>query len=51
MILEQGRPANCAERLPKEVRVYDLLDKLNISYHRIDHEGAAFLPMGNTVTS
>ena len=40
MILEQGRPANCAERLPKEVRVYDLLDKLNISYHRIDHEEA-----------
>ena len=40
MILEQGRPANCAERLPKEVRVYDLLDQLNISYHRIDHEEA-----------
>ena len=40
MILEQGRPANCADRLPKEVRVYDLLDQLNISYHRIDHEEA-----------
>ena len=40
MILEQGRPVNCADRLPKEVRVYDLLDKLNISYHRIDHEEA-----------
>ena len=40
MILEQGRPADCAERLTKEVRVYDLLDKLNIPYHRIDHEEA-----------
>ena len=40
MILEQGRPANCTDRLPKEVRVYDLLDKLNIAYHRIDHAEA-----------
>ena len=40
MILEQGRPANWAERLPKEIRVYDLLDKLGISYGRIDHEAA-----------
>ena len=40
MILEHGRPANCADRLPKEARVYDLLDQLNIDYHRIDHEAA-----------
>ena len=40
MILEQGRPANWAQRLPKEIRVYDLLDRLGISYQRIDHEAA-----------
>jgi len=40
MILENGRPADCSTRLPKEIRVYDLLDKLGISYQRIDHEAA-----------
>ena len=40
MVLENGRPENWAERLPKEIRVYDLLDKLGISYGRIDHEAA-----------
>ena len=40
MILQHGRPENLADRLPKEVRVYEFLDKLNISYHRIDHEAA-----------
>ena len=40
MKLEQGRPENCAERLPKEVRVYDLLDHLGVNYQRIDHEAA-----------
>jgi Ala-tRNA(Pro) deacylase len=40
MELLQGRPENCAGRLEKEVRVYDLLDQLNISYQRIDHDAA-----------
>ena len=40
MQLVNGRPENCSERLPKEVRVYDLLDSLGISYQRIDHEAA-----------
>ena len=40
MVLEQGRPENWAQRLPKEIRVYDLLDSLGISYQRIDHEEA-----------
>ena len=40
MILEQGRPADCAGRLDKEIRCYDLLDKLGIPYQRIDHEAA-----------
>jgi len=38
MTLVQGRPADWAQRLPKEIRVYDLLDSLSISYQRIDHE-------------
>ena len=41
MILEQGRPTDCTGRLPKEIRVYDFLDQLGISYQRIDHEAAA----------
>ena len=40
MELVQGRPADWASRLPKEIRVYDLLDSLNIDYQRIDHEPA-----------
>ena len=38
MILETGRPAD--SRLPKETRVYDLLDQLQIGYQRVDHEPA-----------
>ena len=38
MELLQGRPADCSGRLAKEIRVYDLLDRLNIPYQRIDHE-------------
>ena len=40
MNLENGRPANCAGRLDKEIRCYDLLDKLGMEYQRIDHEAA-----------
>lgn len=40
MELVMGRPKNDSSRLPKEIRVYDLLDKLNIEYHRVDHEAA-----------
>ena len=40
MELLTGRPENCRDRLPKEVRVYDLLDSLGIAYQRIDHEAA-----------
>ena len=38
MILENGRPENTTGRLDKEIRVYDLLDSLGVSYQRIDHE-------------
>ena len=40
MELLTGRPENCRDRLPKEIRVYDLLDALGIAYQRIDHEAA-----------
>lgn len=40
MELLNGRPNNCGERLAKEVRVYDLLDRLQVPYQRIDHEAA-----------
>ena len=40
MTLVQGRPEDGSGRLEKEIRVYDLLDKLGVSYQRIDHEAA-----------
>ena len=40
MELKNGRPENFAERLPKEQRVYELLDRLGIEYMRVDHEAA-----------
>ena len=43
MVLVEGRPADCTGRLAKEVRVYDLLDSLGVTYQRIDHEPA--MPM------
>ncbi len=36
-ILYNGRPADTAGRLPREIRTYDLLDKLAIPYLRLDH--------------
>lgn len=40
MELLNGRPADTTGRLEKEIRVYDLLDSLGISYQRADHEPA-----------
>jgi len=40
MELVTGRPADCTGRLDKEIRCYDLLDRLNVPYQRIDHEEA-----------
>ena len=40
MELQKGRPADLEKRLPKEQRVYDLLDSLGIEYGRVDHEAA-----------
>ena len=40
MILVNGRPEDCSNRLDKEVRVYDMLEHLDIAYQRVDHEAA-----------
>ena len=41
MELYTGRPADCAGRLDKELRVYDLLEKLEVPFIRVDHPAAA----------
>lgn len=40
MELYHGRPADCTGRLEKEIRCYDLLDSLGVSYQRVDHPAA-----------
>jgi Ala-tRNA(Pro) deacylase len=39
--IENGRPENLSKRMEKEIHVYDLLDKLEIEYQRVDHEALA----------
>lgn len=38
--MQKGRPTCEADRLPKEIAVYDLLDSLKIEYFRVDHDAA-----------
>lgn len=40
MELTSGRPETNDGRLAKEIRVYDLLDRLGVDFQRIDHEAA-----------
>ena len=40
MELYTGRPGDLTGRLEKEIRVYDLLDRLEVPYERVDHEAA-----------
>ena len=40
MELYNGRPSDTSGRRSKEIKVYDLLDELGISYCRLDHEPA-----------
>ena len=40
LVLHKGRPETNEGRLDKEIRVYDLLDGLNIDYWRTDHPDA-----------
>lgn len=49
MELVKGRPTDCSGRLEREVRVYDLLDKLGIEYERTDHEEANTMEKCNEI--
>ena len=49
MELVKGRPTDCSGRLEREVRVYDLLDKLGIEYERTDHEEAYTMEKCNEI--
>ena len=49
MELIKGRPANESDRLAKEIRVYDLLDKLGMEYYRTDHEPATTMVVCNDI--
>ncbi|MDO4218757.1 MAG: prolyl-tRNA synthetase associated domain-containing protein [Synergistaceae bacterium] len=40
LTLVKGRPTELTGRLDKEIRTYNLLDRLGIVYERVDHEGA-----------
>lgn len=39
--IQSNKPTDTSNRLKKELRVYDLLDKLGIDYLRVDHEALA----------
>lgn len=41
LTLQKGRPEDKAGRLDKEIRVYDLLDRLGMEYDRVEHEALA----------
>ncbi len=49
MELQKGRPTDETGRLEKEIKVYDLLDKLNIEYYRTDHEEANTMEVCNEI--
>jgi Ala-tRNA(Pro) deacylase len=49
MELLDGRPENIEGRLSREVRTYDLLDLLGISYKRTDHERTDTMEACNAV--
>ena len=49
MELVKGRQTDCSGRLEREVRVYDLLDKLGIEYERTDHEKANTMEKCNEI--
>lgn len=49
MELQTGRPKDEMGREEKEIRVYDLLDSLQIPYERVDHEEVATIEMCHDV--
>lgn len=51
MELYNGRPEDLTERMEKEIRVYDLLDSLNVEYQRTDHAPADTMEACNEIDS
>ncbi len=49
MELMKGRPEDVSGRQEKEIRVYDLLDSLEIEYERTDHEEANTMEACNEI--
>ncbi len=49
MELYEGRPERTEGRLPREIRTYDLLDRLGIRYRRTDHEPANTMEACNAI--
>ena len=49
MELFNGRPENTKGRLPREIRIYEYLDSLGISYQRTDHEAANNMEACNAI--
>ena len=49
MELYTGRPEKTDGRLPREIRTYDYLDRLGISYFRTDHERADNMEACNAI--
>ena len=49
MELFNGRPEDETGREPKEIRVYDLLDRLKINYQRTDHAEANTMEACNEI--
>ena len=49
MELMRGRPSDVSGRLEREIKVYDLLDELEIEYERTDHEEANTMEACNEI--
>ena len=49
MELYTGRPEKADGRLPREIRTYDYLDRLGISYFRTDHDRADNMEACNVI--
>ena len=49
MEIYHGRPADENGRLSREIRTYDFLDQLGISYQRTDHERADHMEACNVI--
>ena len=49
MELYKGRPEDISDREEREVRVYDLLERLGIKYFRTDHEPADTMEACNRI--